>query len=162
MKIDLKPIKYQIGAVIPFSFDISIADVEETVPDPIKVSGEVRNRAGYLMLSMTMEGERFTVCDRCLEPISTVVSVPFEAVLADSVQDEEDDSIIVCEDDVFEPDELASSIFILELPSKNLCSEDCKGLCPSCGTNLNVSACSCCNDDIDPRLAALQKLLDDR
>ena len=161
MKIDLRPIKHEIGAVIPFSFDISIAEREETVQQPVKVFGEVRNRAGYLIASMTMEGIVETVCDRCLAPISRKVCVDFEAVLADSVQDEEDDSIIVCENDVFEPDELAASTFILELPSKNLCHEDCKGLCMKCGTNLNESACSCCNDEIDPRLSKLRELLDE-
>lgn len=160
MKIDLRPIKYEIGASIPFSFDISIAEREATVSKPIKVTGEVRNRAGYLILSMNMEGEVDTVCDRCLKPLKNIEKVSFEAVLAETVEDEEDDSIIIYENDNFEPDELAADTFILELPSKNLCSEDCKGLCPTCGTNLNESSCSCDNTEIDPRLSKLLELLD--
>ncbi len=160
MKIDLRPIKYEIGASIPFSFDISIAEREATVPQPIKVTGEVLNRAGYLILSMTMTGEVETVCDRCLKPIKNLETIDFEAVLAEEVEDEEDDSIIVYENDSFEPDELATDIFILELPSKNLCSDDCKGLCPTCGANLNESSCNCENSEIDPRLSKLLELLD--
>lgn len=160
MKIDLRPIKYEIGASIPFSFDISIAEREATVPQPVKVTGQVLNRAGYLILSMTMTGEVETVCDRCLKPIKNLEKIDFEAVLAEEVEDEEDDSIIVYENDSFEPDELAADVFILELPLKNLCSEDCKGLCPTCGANLNESSCNCENSEIDPRLSKLLELLD--
>ena len=159
MQIDLRPIKNEIGKVIPFSFDISVAELEPTVPEAVSVSGEVRNRAGYLILNMTMEADVHTACDRCTEPIVRRQSASFEAAIVDHIEGEEDDSIIVCENDIFEPDELATSIFILELPSKNLCHDDCKGLCPTCGTNLNVSACSCVNDDIDPRLLKLRELL---
>ncbi|MGB9809870.1 MAG: YceD family protein, partial [Caldanaerobacter sp.] len=48
---------------------------------------------------------------------------------------------------------------ILSLPMKFLCKEDCKGLCPICGTNLNYGSCSCKREDIDPRLEVLSKLL---
>ena len=50
-------------------------------------------------------------------------------------------------------------LFINE-PFKVLCDEDCKGLCPSCGANLNQEQCSCGDDtDIDPRMEALKELL---
>ena len=161
MKIDLRPIKHEVGAHIPFSLDISIADREPMVPGDVKVSGDIKNRAGYLMLSMAMEAEIITVCDRCLEPIHRKHTVDFEAVLADSVEGEEDDGIILYENDEFIPDELAASTFILELPTKNLCSEDCKGLCPKCGTNLNESDCGCAKKEVDPRLSKLLELLDE-
>ncbi|MDD2499121.1 MAG: DUF177 domain-containing protein, partial [Desulfitobacteriaceae bacterium] len=51
---------------------------------------------------------------------------------------------------------------LLELPMKVLCREDCKGLCPVCGTNLNIKECRCERESIDPRLAALKNLLNDR
>ena len=47
----------------------------------------------------------------------------------------------------------------LALPTKFLCREDCKGLCPQCGKNLNDGSCSC-KKPVDPRLAVLQQLLD--
>lgn len=48
--------------------------------------------------------------------------------------------------------------FLLALPTKPLCSAGCKGLCPSCGSNLNAASCSCKSEDGDPRLAALRGL----
>ena len=48
--------------------------------------------------------------------------------------------------------------FYLALPMKPLCGDDCKGLCPVCGTNLNRGTCDCKRDWEDPRLAALKTL----
>ena len=53
---------------------------------------------------------------------------------------------------------LAFEEFLLALPVKALCSEECKGLCPKCGHNLNTGPCACVNDEGDPRLAALRNL----
>ncbi len=47
---------------------------------------------------------------------------------------------------------------ILALPIKVLCSSDCRGLCPKCGQDLNLGECDCPTEDIDPRLAELEKL----
>ena len=47
----------------------------------------------------------------------------------------------------------------LAVPMKPLCTPNCKGLCPQCGTNLNLESCACEKVHIDPRLAALKKLL---
>ena len=57
-------------------------------------------------------------------------------------------------------DEVATTAFVLDMDTKNLCSEDCKGLCGRCGADLNLGPCTC-KSDVDPRLAALAQLLDD-
>jgi uncharacterized protein len=54
---------------------------------------------------------------------------------------------------------LARETFILNMPSKTLCREDCRGLCSGCGVNLNYEKCRC-KKEVDPRLAALAKLLE--
>ena len=55
-------------------------------------------------------------------------------------------------------EQLMREQFYLALPMKPLCSRDCKGLCPTCGTNLNRATCDCKRDVTDPRLAVLKKL----
>ena len=55
--------------------------------------------------------------------------------------------------------ELVLSDLLLNLPMKHLCREDCKGLCPGCGVNLNREPCRC-KKQVDPRWAALEQLLD--
>ena len=62
-------------------------------------------------------------------------------------------------DGQLELDELLGDVFILDLDTKNLCSEDCKGLCPGCGADLNVEPCRC-PKEIDPRLAGLAKFFE--
>ena len=57
-------------------------------------------------------------------------------------------------------DELIRTDILLELPTKFLCKEDCKGLCPTCGKNLNEGACNCQTHQIDPRLEVLKQLID--
>ena len=64
------------------------------------------------------------------------------------------------ENDAFDLGDLARTAFILDMDTKTLCSEDCKGLCPRCGADLNQGPCSCKKKDVDPRLAVLAKLLE--
>ena len=57
--------------------------------------------------------------------------------------------------------DLARTAFLLDMDTKTLCSEDCKGLCPRCGADVNLGPCSC-KPEADPRLAVLAKLLYDK
>ncbi|MBQ7217580.1 MAG: DUF177 domain-containing protein, partial [Synergistaceae bacterium] len=56
--------------------------------------------------------------------------------------------------------QIEESIYTL-IPTKILCREDCKGLCPNCGADLNYGECSCRNENIDPRLEALRNFTTD-
>ena len=58
-------------------------------------------------------------------------------------------------------DEVVTTAYILAMDTKNLCSDDCKGLCAKCGADLNLEACRC-KPEVDPRLAALAQLLDNK
>ena len=77
------------------------------------------------------------------------------------MQNEEDDEILLLEDGKVDVGELAREAFILDMDTKTLCSEDCKGLCPRCGADLYLGPCSC-KKDVDPRLAVLAKLLENK
>ena len=129
---------------------------------PVQVSGIVRNVADALVL----EGEAATTleltCDRCLEPFTQEMRVPVEALLAESLANEagaDNDEIILLEDGAVDLDEVFTTAVVLAMDSKHLCREDCKGLCPGCGVNLNREPCRC-RKEVDPRLAALAQLLD--
>ena len=98
------------------------------------------------------------VCDRCGEEYDAEKSVCYDCVLAEERQSEDSDEIIVLEDDEVDLEELARDAFILDMDTKFLCSEDCKGLCAGCGANLNRESCRC-KRAVDPRLAKLAQLL---
>jgi len=112
------------------------------------------------MLSLTagVDAELSCVCDRCGASFDKPYHVSIERMLANELEDEENDEILLLTDGAFDLDELAREAFILNMDTKMLCREDCKGLCPGCGANLNFEACRC-KKEIDPRWAALQKLL---
>jgi uncharacterized protein len=61
-------------------------------------------------------------------------------------------------DDEIDLNELLREQFYLALPMKPLCREECRGLCPQCGTNLNTGSCDCAPEWVDPRLAALKNV----
>ena len=81
--------------------------------------------------------------------------------LVRALSDEEDDNgeFVVVPDDQLDLDQLLTEDILLDVPSKFLCSPGCKGLCPTCGKNLNQGPCGCERDTVDPRLAVLKDLL---
>ncbi len=73
--------------------------------------------------------------------------------------EEEDLAVSFYRDDKIDLNQMIWEQVYLALPMKPLCKDDCRGLCPHCGTNLNLSKCNCERDFVDPRLAALKSLL---
>jgi len=162
MRINIKQLRDGSLTKKHFEFSVDISDTEPSVISPLEISGEIVNRADVILLSMLMEGERQLLCDRCAKEFKRTTSVPFEACVVDHLDNEEDeDDFIVCEGDELDLEELAVSMFILGFDSKNLCDENCKGLCQKCGANLNEQTCNCKDESIDPRLEILAQLLDE-
>jgi uncharacterized protein len=106
-------------------------------------------------------------CSRCLEPFRCPVDAHFELHYRPLAQNtgegereirEEDFSAAFYENDEIDLGELMREQFYLALPMKPLCTAECLGLCPSCGTNLNRGTCDCRREWEDPRFAALKAL----
>jgi uncharacterized protein len=105
-------------------------------------------------------------CARCAEEFSAPYVRPFRFVLAPRAAADGDDGRLRTEDlefSLYEGDQidlapLVAEQLILALPSRALCRDDCQGLCPNCGTNLNLHRCGCEQKARDPRLAVLHAL----
>lgn len=162
MRLDVKRILNTPGAELPFRFSMDLSDVEFNgyfpVAEPVEVEGLVRNEAGVLVLSLTARTTLNSVCDRCAKEFRNPKPVDFSCVLAEEKEDEENEDIVLLEEGTVDAEDLARTAFILGMDTKTLCSEDCKGLCPRCGADLNLGPCSC-KKEVDPRLAVLAKLL---
>ena len=162
MLLNVKKVVNTPGERMDFSFEMDLSDVEfggqYPIQRPVVVTGEVRNIAGMVLLTFTAETVLRSVCDRCMKTFDNPKTVSGQFMLAEEVQDEENDDIILLENDELDLGELAKTVFILEMDTKTLCSEDCKGLCPECGADLNRGPCGC-RPDTDPRLAVLAQLL---
>ena len=166
MKLDLRKIIHVPGASVPFDFQMDLTHLDfygaRPITRPLRVQGKVTNRAGALLLEGTASTVLDLTCDRCCKPITREKVVALDSLLATELEHEDsEDEIILLEDGAADLDEVASTAFILAMDTTNLCSEDCKGLCSRCGADLNDGPCGC-KPDVDPRLAALAQLLDDK
>ena len=162
MLLDVKPILRDPSTRLPFRFSMDLSDLEFSGRYPVSrevtVEGEAYSSADVLHLDLTARTTLDAVCDRCGKAFSQDKEVPYSCMLAQELQDEDNDEIVLLEQDKVDVGELARTAFILGMDTKTLCSEDCKGLCPRCGADLNLGPCSC-KKETDPRLAVLAKLL---
>ena len=152
------------GASVDFSVSVDLSDlcygVSYPVSEPVLASGTVRNTAGVLVMKGEITTTIHGTCDRCASEFDRDVVIPIDAVLVTELANEEneDEWVFTLEGDSADLDDIVRTIFVLNMDSKLLCSDDCKGLCCRCGKNLNEGGCSC-EKEIDPRLAALKQLL---
>ena len=166
MKLDLKPLAQQPGEVLPFELCVDLSDTEwngaRPFVQPVHVEGQVRNRAGALELKARLDTVLSLTCDRCAKPFEREKTVEYETLLAfELANGESGDIVLLDKSGELDLDGLMTEVFLLEMDTKNLCSEDCRGLCPGCGVDLNVEACRC-KKEIDPRWAKLSQLLEQK
>ena len=163
MRLDLKKVIHMPDSEKSFEFQLDLSDLEfygeKPIKRPVLVEGMVKNHASALVLTGTATSLLDLACDRCGKVFSKQQSIVLDFLLAAELEDEEHDEIILLEGNEVDLDEVVSTAFILALDTKNLCSDDCKGLCAKCGADLNASSCQC-RPEVDPRLAALAQLLD--
>ena len=153
------------GASLPFDVSVDLSDlcygVSFPVTEPVIAQGTVRNTAGVLVMKGTVSTRIHGICDRCAADFQRDVSFPIDAVLVTelSSEEDEDENLFPLVGDSADLEEIVRTVFVLNLDSKLLCREDCNGLCPRCGKNLNLGPCDC-RKEPDPRLAALAQLLE--
>lgn len=149
---------------LPIDTELDFSQVEYQgmypLPEKVHVTGAVTVRAGVVQLSARAQFVFHGRCDRCLSPFTQAYDVPLEHTLVATLEDEENDDYILLDQYQLDLADLAMADILLELPYKSLCREDCRGLCPMCGKNLNEGLCGCNRKSVDPRLAVLGQLLE--
>ena len=148
MLIRLKQLYNIIGEKLDIDHAVDSARLDEIkgfgFSGPFKVKGTIVNRAGVVFLKYTAEFTLHICCDRCLIEFDRDYCFDFEHILVRSLSNDSDlDDYVVTENDELDMDELAITDCLLSLPAKMLCREDCAGLCPVCGTDLNQGNCDC-------------------
>ncbi len=163
MVFELKSVFQNDGETkrVSYQLDLTRTEIDGAFPfsAPVEVSALAVNRASLVTLELDCKYDYFRCCDRCGEPVTRRVESVFEHRLAQNLSNDENDDYIETPDLTVELDEIVTSDILLSLPGKFLCSENCKGLCPKCGANLNNGECDCDKQSVDPRLAALKQLL---
>ena len=153
------------GASVPFSTSVDLSDLRYgnsyPVTEPVEASGTVRNTAGVLVMTGSIKTTIHGTCDRCASDFDRDINFPIDVVLVTELANEEneDEWVFPLEGDSADLEDIVRTVFVLNLDSKLLCKDDCKGLCCRCGRNLNEGPCNC-QKELDPRFAALKQLLE--
>lgn len=134
------------GQAYPFQAALTLPEME-VLSDPVRfnninVEGEFLCTGERISMKATVEGQVLSRCAKCLEPVQLPIKAEIDALFARQ-PDPEDPDQYSFEASTLELTDAVKDALLLELPMRFLCSEDCKGLCPHCGVNLNRGSCTC-------------------
>lgn len=168
MNIDLNSFDREkaIDETLPIgSVDLELINAK--VASAVRLEGKTVKATGIVVVTGRLTGTVEIDCDRCLEPMQRPVDIALDLEFVPNQQtadqtnlelhleDMKRDAIDGSEIDLVD---IAREQILLDLPQQFFCSENCKGLCEKCGTNLNLKGCDCEDNEIDPRWAALKNL----
>ena len=162
MLLDLRDIIEAPGKSVEFDCDIEADNLDfDSVKSYIGLPhaiGEVFNEAGVLRLVGEVTADMICICDRCGAEFESEKTTQLDVVIAEE-ESEDNPELFILQGDAIDIDDVVSTCFILDMETKFLCKEDCKGICSGCGVDLNTETCRC-KKKIDPRFAVLEQLLD--
>ena len=147
-----------------FSVAPSEIGLESNFSLPVQVDDALDKTTRQLYLKAAVATKAKFVCDRCTDEFEHALSNTYNVFY---VYDEESSGALPPEEvQYLKPDtvhiDLADDVrqfVLLSVPLKLLCRDDCKGLCPRCGTNWNAGTCACKQETTDSRWEGLEKLL---
>ena len=128
--------------------------------DSVSAEVTIETHSGKVMCTMHVSAVFTTVCSRCASEYRLPLEFTVTRQICETDDGQFEDVIYTDGSYCFDiADEIRTQIYF-EFPAKTLCREDCKGLCPVCGCDLNNGSCSCDIRTVDPRLAVLKNLKD--
>jgi len=169
MKVDLLSLTDE---PLPFGFKIASGDIDlETkgtqIVGDIDVVGELSKSAAKTDVKGSIKAPLEVDCTRCLTPVRRDLDLVFDVDFVDKELfpdsremhlESADLDTDVIDGNELDLSEVVREQILLNLPEQVLCRDDCKGICPTCGKDLNEDECNCGEDEIDPRWAALKDL----
>ncbi len=164
MVLDISKLLTGDGSSLDISCDVSLGSLEFngqniSFTSPMHLQGDIKNINGMLYLVLSCTVSYVYQCSRCLAPAESKLDFNIKEVFSKTELENENDDVIILSSNEIDLKEIAEQSFFCALPIAGLCKDDCKGLCPVCGCNLNTESCNCEKDDIDPRLSALKDFL---
>jgi uncharacterized protein len=182
MRIHIKEVA-QEGVSIAADLDPKrLKDLEDlqvsencTFQGMLAVKLRVMPTAGMFQVEGHLIGPVTLACSRCLAPVPWPLKADFRLTFTRSLPGDgmeaspesreleaEELGVVLFEGDEIDFKDVIQEQVIMALPMQPLCKDECRGLCPQCGANLNDGSCRCSGKDIDPRLAVLKNLKLDR
>lgn len=169
MIIDLTSVVARPKAIeVSFSPDEIDLEIDGTkLAGDARFQGELGRVDSKAHVRGTINTEVLVDCTRCLVPVAREFEISFDDIFVDPADEPAEVEIIldpealdesVAIDGKIDLAEVVREQIILALPDQVYCMDDCKGLCPECGSNRNLIDCRCIEDEIDPRWSALKDL----
>ena len=172
MFIDVTEIRMSPGRTFHFDLEeqvppLTIENDEVNIEKPLKISLDIRNTGKLLIFSGHITGDTELVCCRCLETYPFRFDYEFDEefchvsdLAAVAEEGQNTDEFHIFETNRIKLDDIITESILLGIPMKSICSENCQGLCATCGINLNNNKCQCEKNDIDPRMGVLKKFFE--
>jgi len=169
VKIDISGVKSDVGAeethVLEERIDDLAADgVHVRLEGPVRVRARLTNTGPSVLAEVEARVSGEVRCSRCLEPFRIELRADYSEEFREGAPEDGPPHAAASaalrgyEDDEIDLSPGLREALLLELPMKPVCSEDCRGLCPRCGANLNERRCDCEVEEIDRRWERLKDL----
>ena len=164
---DLRTLRLAVGDSHLEPIEITLApftvggERNEPVPARVPATLRVTKLTSGLLFDLSFEASVFGPCQRCLEEARVGVGGDSREYQAHKPEPgaEEEMTTPYLQGDLLDTDRWGQDTLVLAMPLKVLCREDCAGLCPQCGVDLNVETCACAVREPDERWAKLKDLL---
>lgn len=149
---------------INFNEPVGKLDLSSEFIDDVLLEVEMDKSASQIVLSCEVDAFTHRICDRCAKEYDSEISHQFKMTYLigedSGAEDQLDIHYLTSDQDKIDLYDDVAELTQLALPMKSLCSEQCKGLCPKCGKDLNEGPCNCKDDEINPAWEPLLKLKD--
>ncbi|MGO3751148.1 MAG: YceD family protein [Peptoniphilaceae bacterium] len=172
IKLNIKNFLESSDKVMNFDGKLENQETKYDISDlnlkfPIEYKGTIYDIDKEILLDLYIKYKYNTQCDRCLKPILKEEDSNFKGYLLkgeypEAIEESDVQYFELNNDYEILLDDIIISQIITDRPFKNLCDEDCRGLCPQCGQDLNNGNCDCDkNNNIDIRFEKLKNLFND-
>ena len=147
------------------SMEVSFSEkIEMAYPDvvcfsePVTIKGLLTNTKKGILFEAEGATEAEFLCSRCLTTVKEPIQFQINEMFYQAGKVENDKEAETFSDEQIDFTDIIQRSILENLPMKVVCKEDCKGLCPKCGKNLNEGNCDCDHTEFDPRLESLRTL----
>lgn len=165
MKIDISQISKVDGSSLDLDLSENLEDLSSAIngvdlTKPVSFKGKLTNISGILKLDGHIHIEYSAKCSRCLKDLDSQMSIKVQDSFVNGDKLTDGDSYTY-EGNRVSIDKALKDNIVLNLPVRQLCKDECRGLCSNCGSDLNVKQCECKEGQINPQMEALKNFFKD-
>lgn len=140
--------------------DYPSIQLDDVTLAPLKGQFKVSRTSNGLFVHGKLQSDLNMPCARCLTPITYSLTMALDDLFHHPPKDAPAGAMTIRDNGMLDLGPLVRELSLLDLPIRQYCQPNCQGICSDCGLNLNEGHCTCAENKIDPRLAALKALLD--